>query len=99
MHEGASGDSRLVGVADLKITVRLFASYRESARKGQVVMEMPDGSTVGDLASEMARSFPDLTSRPDTLVVAVNQEYRDHAFRLSDGDEAALIPPVSGGCS
>ncbi len=34
---------------------------------------------------------------PDGVVGAINQEYQDHTFPLNDGDEAALIPPVSGG--
>ena len=46
---------------------------------------------------EIARRHPGLTDEPDGLVVAVNDEYRDHEFVLGDGDEVALIPPVSGG--
>ncbi|MDP6422928.1 MAG: molybdopterin converting factor subunit 1 [SAR202 cluster bacterium] len=84
---------------ELKITVRFFASYREKAGTSETVVDIPDGATVGDLTSRLAESFPDLTSRPIGLVVAVNQEYRDHSFGLSDGDEAAVIPPVSGGRS
>ena len=40
---------------------------------------------------------PGLASDPAAVVVAVNREYRGHDHRLSDGDEAAFIPPVSGG--
>ena len=43
------------------------------------------------------RRYPGLTDEPDGLVAAVNDEYRDHPFVLRDGDEVALIPPVSGG--
>lgn len=46
---------------------------------------------------EIARRHPGLTDEPDGLAVAVNDEYRDHLFVLSEGDEVALIPPVSGG--
>ena len=38
-----------------------------------------------------------MTKSPESLVVAVNREYRDHQYELHDGDEIALIPPVSGG--
>jgi len=81
----------------LKVTVRLFASYREKVGRSEVELELPDGSTVGGLVDRMVDRYPGLSQRPDTLVVAVNQEYRDHLFGLDDGDEAALIPPVSGG--
>ena len=60
-------------------------------------MELPDGATVGYLAEEMVRRYPDLAQDAPRLVVAVNHEYRDHLYGLDDGDEVALIPPVSGG--
>jgi len=81
----------------LKVTVRLFASYREKAGTSEVEIELPQEATVGFLASLMAKQYPGITQRPDTLVIAVNQEYTDHLHGLSDGDEVALIPPVSGG--
>ncbi len=52
---------------------------------------------MGALVGEVARRHPDLTDEPDALAVAVNDEYRGHLFVLNDGDEVALIPPVSGG--
>lgn len=61
------------------------------------MLDLPENADVGELAAEVARQYPGLTQRPESMVVAVNQEYRDHSFVLSDGDEAALIPPVSGG--
>ena len=54
---------------------------------------------MGALVGEVARRHPDLTDEPVALVVAVNDEYQDHLFVLSDGDEVALIPPVSGGAA
>ena len=58
---------------------------------------MPDGSTVSNLTAEVLRLYPTLTSDVSKLVVAVNEEYQDHGHTLHDGDETALIPPVSGG--
>ena len=74
----------------------LFASYREKAGTGRLVVDMEPGDTVGALASSMTALVPGLPPA-DRLVVAINNEYRDHDFILSAGDEAALIPPVSGG--
>ena len=85
------------GATGLKLTVRLFASYRDKARTAEVGLELPAGSTVGHLASEILRRYPKMTRDATSLVVAVNQEYREHDFVLGDGDEVALIPPVSGG--
>ena len=61
-----------------------------------MVVDMEPGDTVGDLASSVTALVPGLPPA-DRLVVAVNNEYRDHDLILTDGDEAALIPPVSGG--
>jgi len=77
--------------------VRLFASYREKAGESEIQIELPQEATVGFLATLVADRYPGITQRPDSLVIAVNQEYTDHLHGLSDGDEVALIPPVSGG--
>lgn len=60
-------------------------------------MEIGKDATVGRLANEIACIYPQVTQSPESLVIAVNQEYRDHLYGLADGDEVALIPPVSGG--
>ena len=81
----------------MNVTVRLFAGYRERVGKGSLSLDLPARATVGALVDEVMRRHPNLTDEPDALVVAVNDEYRDHHFVLGDGDEVALIPPVSGG--
>lgn len=81
----------------ITVTIRLFAGYREAVGKAELPLDMPSGATVGDLAREMAKRYPGLPRDPKRLVVAVNQEYRDHSHALRDADEVALIPPVSGG--
>lgn len=81
----------------MKITLRLFASYRERVGRGSLDLVLPAGATVGAVAREVVEQYPGIIADPSKLVIAVNQEYQDHAYELSDGDEAALIPPVSGG--
>lgn len=80
----------------MKVEVLLFASYREKAGVGRLTLELRDGATVGDLAEAARARFPGLPEA-SRIVVAVNNEYQEHDFALSEGDEAALIPPVSGG--
>ena len=81
----------------MKITLRLFASYRERVGRGSLELVLPAGATVGEIARKVVEHYPGIIADPSKLVIAVNQEYQDHAYELSDGDEAALIPPVSGG--
>lgn len=60
-------------------------------------MSLPDGATASDAALELARLYPAITSDASRLMIAVNEEYQEHGFPLSDDDEVAFIPPVSGG--
>lgn len=86
------------GSFTLRVNVLLFASYREKAGTAELGMELPDGSTVADMIGRLLEDHPDIASDPSRVVVAVNREYQEHGHTLVDGDEAALIPPVSGGC-
>jgi molybdopterin converting factor subunit 1 len=76
----------------MKIAVRLFAGLRERAGTRRVDLELPDGSSLEQVWPALG-----LGEEPPGLLLAVNREYADRAAPLSDGDEVALIPPVSGG--
>ena len=81
----------------MRVAVKLFALYRDLTGTSEVSLELPAEATVADLCREIRRRLPALPQEPYPLVVAVNQEYADDEHPLQDGDEAALIPPVSGG--
>ena len=81
----------------MRVTVKLFASYKEKAGRSEIQMELPEDATVASATSEVLRLYPRVTGDASRLMVAVNEEYQEHDFRLSEGDEVALIPPVSGG--
>jgi molybdopterin synthase catalytic subunit len=82
----------------MRVEVRLFAILRERAGRGSIELDLADGATAADalaatgeragLAEELARM---------QVAVAVNREYVRGDAALADGDEVALIPPVSGG--
>ena len=76
----------------MRISVRLFAGLRELAGVRERSLELPDGATVADIWALLG-----LGEEPTGLLYAVNRGYADRAAELSDGDEVALIPPVSGG--
>jgi molybdopterin converting factor subunit 1 len=80
----------------MTITVRLFASLRERAGCSAVTRKVAEGATAGDLMSALYADFPALKGS-GRVAIAVNSEYTDAGHRLRDGDEVALIPPVSGG--
>lgn len=78
--------------------VRLFASYREAAGVGHIELELPAGATARDAIGAVLAQHP-LVAEGRTLVIARNSEYVDASAVLEDGDELALIPPVSGGAT
>ncbi len=82
----------------MRVLVRLFASYREAAGVGRIDLELPAGATVRDAITEIARRHP-LITEGRSVVIARNQEYVGPDEPLADGDEVALIPPVSGGAA
>ena len=73
----------------MTVRVRLFAGLRERAGWSQRDV---DAATVGDVWSALG-----LGDEPNGLLYAVNKEYATRDRALADGDEVALIPPVSGG--
>ncbi len=74
----------------MRVTVRLFAGLRE--RAGTARLEIEGVERVGDVWAQLA-----LGDEPAGLLYAVNRDYADRGRALEDGDEVALIPPVSGG--
>ena len=76
----------------MRITVKLFAGLRERAGESERKLELDTGARVGDVWSPLG-----LGEEPEGLLYAVNKEYASPDRRLSEGDEVALIPPVSGG--
>lgn len=63
----------------------------------RIDLDIPKQSTIKRMLEELVHFYPNFTSDPSRIVVAVNQEYQEHEYVLNVGDEVALIPPVSGG--
>jgi molybdopterin synthase catalytic subunit len=76
----------------VKVSVRLFAALRERAGSASLDVVLADGATVGDVWPPLG-----LGAEPPGLLYAVNRSYAERSEPLSDGDEIAVIPPVSGG--
>jgi molybdopterin synthase catalytic subunit/molybdopterin converting factor small subunit len=76
----------------VRVRVRLFAGLRERAGVGEREVDLPEGSRARDAWTAL-----ELGAEPPGLAYAVNRQYVEHDYALADGDELALIPPVSGG--
>jgi molybdopterin synthase catalytic subunit/molybdopterin converting factor small subunit len=76
----------------VKVAVKLFAALRERAGTRERALELADDASIEDVWPALG-----LGEEPAGLVYAVNRAYVDRSHALADGDEIALIPPVSGG--
>ncbi len=80
----------------MKIKVKPFAMARSIVGQSELEIDLPEGATVKDAFDLISARFPKL-SQIKSMQFSVNLEYSNPAATLHDGDELALIPPVSGG--
>jgi molybdopterin converting factor subunit 1 len=81
----------------MQIRLRLFATYREIVGSRQLAWSVRDGTTAGELVDQVLAKYPRLRAHRDAMLVAVNESFAAPDVGLQDGDEVALMPPVSGG--
>lgn len=81
----------------MKIKVKLFAALHELLGQRELTLKLSEGATIGDLRDRLVEEHPIMRTFLPTLVWAVNEEYVLSEHRLREGDEVALIPPISGG--
>jgi len=79
------------------VRVRLFAALAESAGTRSLALDLPDGAVARQVREAIGARYPQVRGLCDRSGFAVNAEFADADSRLHDGDEVALIPPVSGG--
>ena len=79
----------------MKVILRFFASYREMAGTDRIELDLPPRTDISGLLRTVQRDFPFLPDAP--VHVAVNAEFVAPGYELHEGDEIALLPPVSGG--
>ena len=81
----------------MQITVRYFASIREVIGQRSEVRDVSEATTAGELIEQIVREHPAIDGLRRASRIMLNQEYAELDRLLADGDELALIPPVSGG--
>lgn len=85
--------------ATMHIKVLFFGLLKDVCGRAEDALELPAGSTTGSVFEHYAESIPKLRGMAASIVLARNQEFAKPVDLLSDGDEVALLPPVSGGSS
>jgi molybdopterin converting factor subunit 1 len=81
----------------LRVKVRLFAVQRELAGTREVLLDLADDADVEAAWAALVARHPVLAPGRPSVRFARNGDYADPTTPLTDGDEVAMIPPVSGG--
>jgi sulfur-carrier protein len=81
----------------MKITLKLFASYREAYNRDHLELEVAEGTTCAQVQAKLAEEKPELTRWQKVVRYGLNQQFVGAETTLQAGDELVLIPPVSGG--
>lgn len=83
--------------AEIRVHVRLFAMQRELAGTRGLDLSLDPDSTIEDAWVALVKRFPVLAPGRRAVRFARNGSYAPAETQLGDGDEVAMIPPVSGG--
>jgi molybdopterin synthase catalytic subunit len=81
----------------MRVQIRYFASVRELLGRAAETREVAPGTTAGELFDQIIAEMPRLANLKRAVMLMVNQEYVPGDHPLAEGDELAIIPPVSGG--
>ncbi len=79
------------------VRVKLFAAVRQVAQQNEMMLELPAGSTINDVRHALAQRLPALAELARHARFSIDRHYADPEMVISEGDEVACIPPVSGG--
>lgn len=81
----------------MKVKIKFFAYLRDLTNCETTEITIDQDATVNELKSIISERFPKLREHVKTVSFAIDNEYVSKAKKLKDGDEVALIPPISGG--
>ncbi len=81
----------------MRVKIRFFAAYREIAGRSEDQIQLGEGATVGDAMKILRSRYPRLAFLTDPIATSVNRNYSTEDTVLKEGDEVAILPPVSGG--
>ena len=81
----------------MRVRVLFFASLKDIVGSRELPLEVADGSTISDLLSQLESNYPRMKDYRSVILTAINEDYVDKTARISEGDEIAIFPPVSGG--
>jgi molybdopterin synthase sulfur carrier subunit len=80
----------------MEVTILAFGIAKDILRGATLRIALPDGATVVVLRTILETQYP-MLKQLSSFMIAVNNEYAAAHYIIREGDEIAVIPPVSGG--
>jgi molybdopterin converting factor subunit 1 len=81
----------------MRVQVLFFGVLRDLVGRASESLELDDDATVADVLEHYQSRIPKIREMLPSLALSVNQHYSGPGAVLGNGDEVALLPPVSGG--
>ena len=81
----------------MRVTIRLFARLRDLVGTSELIREVATPATVASVWNTLIAEYPAARDYERTMSVAVNANYARLHSPVTEGDEVAFLPPVSGG--
>jgi molybdopterin converting factor small subunit len=81
----------------MRVQVLFFGVLKDLVGRGSEFLELEEGATVADVLAHYESRVPKMREMLPSVALSVNQHYSGPGAELGNGDEVALLPPVSGG--
>ncbi len=81
----------------MRVSVRFFSYFKELAGCSELVQDLPEGATLGDLLDQVMAACPKLEGIRNSALLAVGVDYQPRSYVLQPGDAVSIFPPVQGG--
>jgi molybdopterin converting factor small subunit len=81
----------------VKIRLQFYAQLRDLSGVQELELELPQGATVRELLEKIYTQRPALRAHDKSILIGAGLEFVDRNYRLSPGQEIAIMPPMQGG--
>lgn len=83
----------------MQVKLLFFATLKDIVGARQLQLDIPADATISDLLTRLEAIYPRFKDYRPVLLTAINEDYVGKDARISEGDEVAIFPPVSGGAA
>ena len=81
----------------MRVRLQFFSRLRDVAGQPELDLEVPEGTTAGDLLEKLYAQFPPLRDWDKSLLIGSGVEFVGRDYAVKPDDQIAIMPPVQGG--